>query len=303
MQRREFLALPIAAIAAPPESPAAKIYDKICLFTDHLDDHFDVAEVARMVKELGLGGPDLTVRPGGVVKPGRAAEDLPRAAAVFKENGLTIPMITTAVRSAADPAAQALLKTAAALGIRYFKLGYYEYAELSRWRDTLQTTRREVQSLARLAKELGMRGGFHNHSGSLGGPLWDAWEVLDGADPAAIGHYFDPAQATIEGGRLAWRLGFQRSAPRLFMLAIKDFVWEKASGSRWRTRWVPLGEGMVDWPEFFRMLRQVNFPGPISLHIEYDPGGVTKTQRYDRSLEAAARDLKFLKQRIAEAYS
>jgi sugar phosphate isomerase/epimerase len=82
------------------------------------------------------------------------------------------------------------------------------------------------------------------------------------------------------------------------MLAIKDFVWEKGDKG-WRTRWVPLGEGMVQWPAFFELLRSTKFSGPISLHIEYDPGGSTKTERYDRSLSAADNDLKFLRTHLA----
>ena len=57
------------------------------------------------------------------------------------------------------------------------------------------------------------------------------------------------------------------------------------------------------WPEFFKILRQVSFQGPISLHIEYDPGGSTKSARFENSLAAGIRDLKFLKQRLREAYS
>jgi sugar phosphate isomerase/epimerase len=86
------------------------------------------------------------------------------------------------------------------------------------------------------------------------------------------------------------------------MIAIKDFIWEKNRG-QWKTRWVPLGEGMVRWSEFFKILRRVSFEGPISLHIEYDPGGSTKSARFENSLAAGIRDLRFLKQQLREAFS
>ncbi|MEJ7608567.1 MAG: hypothetical protein WKF37_20430 [Bryobacteraceae bacterium] len=69
----------------------------------------------------------------------------------------------------------------------------------------------------------------------------------------------------------------------------------------WRTRWVPLGEGMVQWPEVFAAMRSVTFPGPITLHLEYQIGGSTKTERYDRSLRAAEHDINFLRKHLAEA--
>jgi sugar phosphate isomerase/epimerase len=294
-----------AMVAAAPFAllqPAPAPEARICLFTDHLAG-FDYQEVATMLRQVGLSGADLTVRPGGLVRPERVAEDLPRAAAVFKANGLSIPMITTGITSLSDPSARAILTTAASLAIGYYKLGYYRYENLGAWQATLASTQKELKRLADLGRRLGIQAGFHNHSGPfVGGALWDSWQILQDLDAKWIGFYFDPGQATIEGGNNAWNLGFRRVRERLKMIAIKDFIWEK-SGGEWRARWVPLGEGMVRWPDFFKMLKQVSFQGPISLHIEYDPGGSTKAARFENSLAAAARDLQFLKRQLKEAYS
>ena len=286
--------------AAQPPLP---VQERVCLFTDHLDDFdFSYAEVARMLRELGVAGPDLTVRPGGLVKPERVAEDLPRAVAAFRDEGLSVPMLTTGITSASDPVARQTLETMSRLNIGYYKLGYFPYDDLAAWPRRLAGVRSEVARLAELGQKLDLRAGFHNHAGPfVGGALWDSWEVLQPLAPEAVGFYYDPAQATIEGGKHAWKLNFQRIAPRLVMVAIKDFVWEKVDG-RWQTRWCPLGEGMVDWPEFFRLLADAPFDGPLSLHIEYDPGGATRTARYDNSLAAAARDLKFLRRHLNEAF-
>lgn len=316
MNRRQFLnvAAPIAASALiarrscvasdeASDSPEVKrtvaLTDRICLFTDHLDDFgYSYADVARMLKQLKIDGPDLTVRPGGLVLPERVAEDLPKAVAAFRDAGLNVPMISTGLTSANDPAAAATLSTAGKLGIRYFKPGYYGYDDVERWQARLKAARKDLESLLSLSRRAGMIAGFHNHSGaSIGGALWDSWELMGGLAPEAIGFYFDPAQATIEGGNHAWKLGLARLAPRLVMVAIKDFVWEK-SGGQWRTRWVPLGQGMVRWGEFFAMLRKIPFDGPISLHIEYDPGGANKMARFENSLAAAERDLRFLREHL-----
>jgi len=272
------------------------IKDRLCLFTDHLDDYgFSYQEVASMIEQLGVSGVDLTVRSGGLVTPERVVKDLPKAAGVLREHGLSIPMITTGLTSVKDPATTPTLTTAAKLGIGYYKLGYYQYKDASSWRSTLDFTRKELSSLVELGRKIGIRAGFHNHAGPLvGGALWDSWEVLESLTPRWIGFYFDPAQATIEGGKHGWNLGFHRLKARIHMIAIKDFVWEKVAG-QWKTTWVPLGEGMVQWPAFFKALSPLNFEGPISLHIEYDPGGTSKAARLENSLVSAARDLAFLK--------
>lgn len=305
MRRRELLKLAGGAVAGgligagvrpvSAEEKAPPLLQRICLFTDHLDDYdYSYAEVAGMLKQLGIAGPDLTVRGGGLVLPERAAEDLPRAAAAFKAAGLSIPMISTNL-TVGDATARAILGTAGKLGVRHFKLGYYHYHDPAAWRARLEEVRHELIPLLQLAESFGLTGGIHNHAGAtVGGAIWDTAELLPALGVKNVGFYFDPSHATIEGGNHAWKLNFHRAAERLKMVALKDFVWEK-TGGQWRTRWVPLGEGMVRWPEFFRMLAKTGFSGPVSLHIEYDPGGATKAARFENSFAAAARDLAFVR--------
>ena len=35
-------------------------------------------------------------------------------------------------------------------------------------------------------------------------------------------------------------------------------------------RWVPAGEGVVDWTEVFGELQRTGFDGPASIHCEYE---------------------------------
>ncbi|HEU0123325.1 MAG TPA: sugar phosphate isomerase/epimerase family protein [Bryobacteraceae bacterium] len=295
LSRRTFLTASAGAAAAGPD-----LSSRICLFTDHLGG-FTYAEVARMLKDLGVAGPDLTVRRGGLVTPERVAEDLPKAVQIFREHSLTVPMITTTVTSAADPLSRHVLEAASRAGIRYYKLGYFAYKDLGRWNETIEATRGSLKELARLGAQLNLHAGLHNHAGdSVGCCFWDSWEALQGVDSDRLGFFFDPAHATIEGGKSGWDLNFRRISSRLVMVAIKDFVWEKRQDG-WRTRWVPLGEGAVNYSRFIPLLKAAAFTGPISLHIEYDPGGKTKTERYDRALEAAQKDLAFLRRHLGAA--
>lgn len=295
MTRRSLLGMAAGATLAAESS---NLLSRVCLFTDHLGG-FSYDEAGRMLKDIGVSGPDLTVRRGGLVKPESVAGDLPKAAETFRKYGLSIPMMTTAITSAADPLAKAVMDAASKAGIHYYKLGYFKYEKVAQYRETIESTRRALIELARAGDRLDLRAGMHNHAGdSVGCSLWDSWEAMDGVNPKRVGFFFDPAQATIEGGKMGWNLNFHRIAPRLFMVALKDFVWEKTAKG-WRTRWVPLGEGMVDWAAFFPLLKTTPFPGPISLHIEYDPGGKTHAERYDRSYEAAAKDFAFLKRHLA----
>ena len=305
MRRREFLPTAVLATTAfvsstlrAEESKSTALADRICLFTDHLDDHgYTYAEVAAMLRQLKVAGPDLTVRGGGLVPPERVAEELPKAAAAFNEQGLSIPMLTTSLTSARDVTAKPTFAAMQALGIRYYKLGYYHYHDLAQWEADLAKHRRDLQSLLEVGREHGVHAGFHNHAGGLGGAIWDGWDLLKPLETHDVGFYFDPAHASIEGAKQAWKLNLHRIAPRLSMAAVKDYSWEKTSRG-WQTRWCPLGEGLVNWPEVIALLKTIPFPGPISLHIEYDPGGSTRPERIDNSLAAAERDLAFLRKHL-----
>src|SRR5712692_4667319 len=88
----------------------------LCLFSKHLPK-LNYADLARTVKQMGFDGVDLTVRAAGHVLPERAAEDLPRALDTIRAAGLSVPMISTGLTSASDPAARPTLSTAGRLGV------------------------------------------------------------------------------------------------------------------------------------------------------------------------------------------
>lgn len=271
---------------------------RLCFFSKHLPA-LDPRRLAQSVKGAGFNGIDLTVRKRGHVLPEKAAEDLPKAVAAIRGERLEVPMITTELLSAADPTAQLILSTAGKLGIPFLKPGYYRY-EFVDVRKELEKAGKEFRGLVDLAKECGVQVGYHNHAGYVGGPVWDMVRIIDGLDSKWAGYYFDVRHSVVEGGDAGWKVAANLVAPRLKMIAVKDFYWEKTSKG-WQQRNCPLGEGMVDWKHYFGVLAGSGFQGPISLHLEYDIPGTGATLE-DNTLAAAQRDLRFVKARLLEAY-
>ena len=291
-----------ASTDPPSEGPGPALSGfrgTLCLFSKLMPD-LPAGELGRAVAALGFGGIDLTVRPGGHVVPERAALDLPPFLAAVRENGLEVPMITTGLLSAADPTARPILETAGRHQVRFFKPGYYRYAFVD-VRKELESAAADLRGLAALAAECGVQLGYHNHAGYLGGPVWDIARIIEALDPRWVGYYFDVRHAVVEGGDGGWRAVLNLIAPRLKMVAVKDFFWEKGPKG-WEQRNCPLGQGMVDWKEFFSALARGGFQGPVSLHIEYDIPGPARVKR-ENSLAAAAQDLAFLKAGLARAYA
>ena len=292
--RRDFargLALTGAAALAGRGAGASPNRPALCLFSKHLPN-LNYSELARTVKQIGFDGVDLTVRPEGHVLPERVAEDLPRAVDTLRGAGLAVPMITTGLTSASDPAARPTIETAGRLSVPRFKMGYWNYRDRESIDARLGEVQRDVTGLVALAKEHGVTAGYHNHSGNyVGAAVWDIRAIIGDMDAKSIGYYFDPCHATAEGGEAGWKIATRMVLPRMQMVAIKDFVWEKRNG-KWEMQMCPLGDGMVRWAEFFAMLAAARFAGPISMHAEYEP--------VDEA--ALARDLAFLKKQVEAAY-
>lgn len=273
---------------------------QICLFSKHLPD-LGWKDLGRRVKAAGFDGVDLTVRPGGHVQPERAVEDLAQAIQTIRSEGAEVCMLTTSLTSAEDVTAAPIFSAAARMGVRFIKPGYYPYRFVD-LRSELEGVRSELEGLVRLAAHYHVKLGFHNHPGYVGAPIWDIAGILERMDPNSLGYYFDLRHAVAEGGASAWKMAAKLVAPRLMMVAVKDFYWERTQGKGWRQKNCPLGEGMVDWPAYTRMLAEAAYRGPISLHLEYPAPGKTPGEVEDNTLAAAKRDLEFLENCLEKAY-
>jgi L-ribulose-5-phosphate 3-epimerase len=305
--RRDFLGTCSAAscavslsIAGVPVSRAGNRYiGTLCLFSKPLPG-MDWRRLARAAKNVGFGGIDLTVRQGGHVRPERASEDLPKAVQAIRDEGLSVPMITTELTSADDPAARTILSTAAKLSIPFFKPGYYQY-KMVNVQQELDAAATQFRGLVSLSKQYGVQAGYHNHEEYLGAPVWDIASVIETLDPKWAGFYFDARHAVAEGGVGGWKIATNLVMRRLKMVAVKDFFWEKTQ-TGWAAKNCPLGEGMVDWKYFVNSLAAGGFQGPISLHLEYDVAGGIGVAKEDNILAALHRDLQFLNARLLESY-
>jgi len=65
-------------------------------------------------------------------------------------------------------------------------------------------------------------------------------------------------------------MGFKLINPWVRCMAIKDFKWTNNNG-KWNPESVPMGEGTVNFDEYFRLVKKYNVSGPVSVHFEYPP--------------------------------
>lgn len=268
--RREFIqtiamagaALPLRSFALPAKEWEVHCFSKPFQWMDYtlLCETFAAA---------GVNGVDYTVRPEGHVLPEKVAADLPRAVAAARKAGLKTTLMTTAIRDVAEPYAAPVLKAAADAGILYYRMGWFDYKKGRPLLESLQGCNSQLKGLDKLNRELNIHAAYQNHSGvRVGASVWDLYEMIKDIDPAYTGVQYDIRHATVEGAN-SWPLGLQLISPHINTLVIKDVKWVERNG-KYVLQNTPLGEGMVDFPAFFKKVKELNIHVPITLHLEYE---------------------------------
>ncbi|MBN1421351.1 MAG: sugar phosphate isomerase/epimerase [Planctomycetes bacterium] len=268
LSRREFMVRAAGAAAVLAGAEEEPRFPVIAFSKPFQKIGFD--DTADLVADVGWDGIECPVRARGQIEPERVEEELPKLVEAMASRGRKVYTITTDIRGV-TPLQEKVLRTAARLGIRKYRLAHWTYAKETPIPDQLREMRDRYRDLAALNRELGIQAGYQNHSGAayIGAPVWDVWSVIREFDSRAIAIHFDIGHATLEGG-LSWPIQARLVEPHLGAVYVKDFFWEKTRG--WRPRWCPLGEGTVS-KGFFENLKKSPYRGPISQHHEYFESG------------------------------
>ena len=277
LPRRKFMRLAslagiMTALPILPVNPGAFAPKrKVAIFSKHLQ-WLPFDEMAAFVAACGFDGVDLTVRKGGHVEPEKVEVDLPKAVTVIRNAGKEVPLLTTGIVSALDPCTERILSTASSLGIPCYRMGWYGYDPDKEIVESLLLFEDQLRELEVLNKKYSIRGAYQNHAGrSLGSPVWDIGKIVHNINSPWLGIQYDIRHATVEGGH-SWPLGFEYVKPFINSLDVKDVYWSQTDGN-WSAVNTPLGEGMVDFEDYFARIRLLDPSIPISLHLEYPLGG------------------------------
>lgn len=281
-------------------SHATPNYPSVNIFTKHLS-WLEYDALADTMAELGFDGADLTVRPRGHVLPENVERDLPKAVEAIEKVGLKVNMMTTPISDPSKPETERILKTASALKIPFYRIGTWRYDMKRDIMQQLSEHNARLKDLAAMNKHYNIRAGYHNHSGKgdIGGPVWDVLKMLEGVETEWVGSNFDPGHNFAEGSKGAWLTNFKVLAPYIKMSAIKDFAWYQTNDG-WHSGFPPIGQGMINWKETFALYKDINFTGPLSMHIEYDIEGEGE-EKHKNEIKAIKRDLDVLLGYLKEA--
>ena len=276
-------ALPILADGTPalPIVVFSKVYQELKLSFD---------DAAAVTAEAGIDGIDCPVRPGGEVLPEHVTGELPQYASALRKRGLQMPLLTTAITGVASPHTVEILRTAKKLGVKFYRLGFIIRESNASASKQVREFKAQLKDLAALNKQVGIGAIVQNHSPSgqtyVGGDLTELYEIVKDFDPTQIGVAFDIGHALVVHGD-GWHPHFEKLKPHLKIAYVKDV---KREG-----RWVPFGTGDIGSTGYFKLLRELNYQAPVSLHIEFDwtDGGKAKTRAaLVKALQESARVLR-----------
>lgn len=185
---------------------------------------------------------------------------------------------------------EAVLRTAAKLGIKRYRMLYYKYDLTKPIWPQLDELKPKLRDLIALSKEIGIQPLFQNHSGKdyVAAPIWDMYGLMREYPADQFGFAFDILHATVEGG-LSWPIDASLVADHVGAVYFKDFKWV---GRKIET--CPLGEGQVDGLQFSKMLLKRQYAGPVSLHVEYLKGDPKDPAVLKEFRAAHLRDVKLL---------
>jgi sugar phosphate isomerase/epimerase len=294
LNRREFVSVALAAGSAAIVQPSSVLAaeqpgkHETCAFIKFIQT-LSYDQLANTIAEIGYDGIEATVRAKGYVPPERVEDELPKLVEALNKRNLRITVMTTDVNRVDQPLTAKVLKTAAAVGVKRYRMGAYRYDLGQPVESQLAELKPVLADLAAMNRELGLQGVYQNHSGAtnVGAPVWDIYSLVKHHPVDELGIAFDIRHATVEGG-LAWPIHFNLVRPHLGIVYFKDFTWHGR-----RAENVPLGAGQVD-PKFVTQLQKSGYNGPISVHVEYlEQAGVRE------NVEALKNDLTTLRTWLA----
>jgi len=272
----------VAAVAAPNVYPTGDREDllflnrdlEVHLFSKHLQ-FLDISKAGQVAAELGFDGLDLTVRPKGHVLPKNAQSRLSSVVEDLEKAGSKCKMITTAIADVSQPIDKAVIEAAGKAGIEYYRSNWFDFKKEISLEESLSHYKEKVYQLGELNKQNNIIGCYQNHSGiKVGASVWEVKKILESVDPKYFGTQYDIRHAVVEGGR-SWSNGVKLLKDHIKTIVLKDFKWGRVKG-KWQIINVPLGEGMVDFDAYFKLLKALGLKPPVSLHLEYPLGGANK---------------------------
>jgi hypothetical protein len=253
-------------------------------------------QIGEKAQMIGFNAVDLTVRTTGHVDPSLVdiSKNLPLMLKGIRDTGAFCDQITTNIvddQSALGrgQTTEDLLKVAADNGIKRYRWGSVAYtvsntAPFSPFGnqvlEQLRALSDRMKNLAALNRKYGLTAVYHTFSGgNAPRSVWDLVYLLEAnkysADELAIN--FDIGHMVAENPLSSWRTNVRYAMPHIRSVGMKDYLLQRSGTGTVSAVSVLAGTGFVQLREFFQLLLDGKYSGPVEAQYEYNVTGLKGT--------------------------
>lgn len=152
-------------------------------------------------------------------------------------------------------------RVAAALGAPNIKIAGTIYRpSRGAYRELFRENQRKMSVLTGFGARHGVRSLIELHFGYLNESCSGAYNILKDFPPELAGVIHDP-QNMVVAGKENWRMGLEILGDYLAYVHFKNSIFKKTEEGKWKWELSALEEGLVDWAEFMKALKETGFSG------------------------------------------
>lgn len=222
--------------------------------------------LAQGIAKTGVHQVDAVVRDGFWTALPSLEHTLPDYVRALAEAGLAVRNAVLDLDAAALADREDVLACLAREGLTDVRFRWFSPSDNAR--EALDQAQRDLDRLGPLLGRHRMRGVIQLHFGTLIASPSAAFSLLRHRDPAQFAVQLDPANQVWEGHE-APDYATSLLGPWLRSVGVKDVLVARVPGTRspvqQEHRWVPLGDGVVDWPGTLAALRRIQYAGVFNL--------------------------------------
>ncbi len=239
--------------------------------------HLDPVEALDLAVRLDFDGVDLISQANyrcGLAPDASAAQARALASAAA-DRGTAIRSLTPYLKELAspDPAVRAAtvdgfkraIEHAAILGATNVRVLAGAEVGPDDWEAALRVLVDTLRPLGDVAQEHGVGLNIENHDGTLADDAARSARVWRAVGHPAVGIIYDPANLVRDGKEL-YPESLTLQAEGIRVVHVKDYVFEPGWPAGRRA--MPIGDGVIPWPEMLSGLRAAGFDGDLSLEYE-----------------------------------
>ncbi|HEY6737234.1 MAG TPA: sugar phosphate isomerase/epimerase family protein [Actinopolymorphaceae bacterium] len=195
-------------------------------------------------------------------------DDVPRIKQITEQAGLGMPSIGAYATSDQVDAVDALMRGAAALGVRQMRVPVGRPGPEG-YNAAFEQRRKEYRTIQDLAKQHGVKALIELHHQSLVSSASAAARFCEGFDPEYVGVIHDIGNMLQEGYEFdPWSL--EILGPYLAHVHVKNAApvgtkAEDADRTDWTWRWAPMRHGVANLPKLFAALKDHGWDGWVSV--------------------------------------